>query len=45
MVAQLGRLGKNILYLLEKNEIDIEKCKAQAYDHASVMSGNSSGAD
>ena len=29
-------IGKNILSLLEKIEIDIEKCRAQAYDGAST---------
>ena len=29
---------KSILSLLEKSEIDIEKCRAQAYDGASAMS-------
>ena len=37
-------VGKNILSLLEKSKIDIEKCRVQAYDSANVMSGNSSGA-
>ena len=27
-------IGENILALLEKNNIDIEKCRAQAYDGA-----------
>ena len=35
-------VGENILSLLEKNEIDIEKCRA--YDGASATCGNSSGA-
>ena len=35
-------IGKNILSLLERNEIDVEKCRAQAYDGASAMNGNSS---
>ena len=35
-------LGENILSLLEKDEIDIEKCRE--YDGASATYGNSSGA-
>ena len=35
-------VGENILSLLEKNEIDIEKCRA--YDGARATCGNSSGA-
>ena len=35
-------IGKKILFLLEKNKIDIEKSRAQAYDGASAMSSNSS---
>ena len=35
-------IGENILSLLEKNEIDIEKCRA--YDGASATYGNCSGA-
>ena len=35
-------IGENILSLLEKNEIDIEKCRE--YDGASAICGNSSGA-
>ena len=37
-------IGKSILSLLERNDIDIEKCRAQAYNGASAMNGNSSGA-
>ena len=37
-------IGENILALLEKNNIDIEKCRAQAYDGASAMCSSSSGA-
>ena len=37
-------IGKDILSLLENNEIDIEKCRAQACGGASAMGGNSSGA-
>ena len=37
-------IGESILSLLGKNKIDIEKCRAQAYDGASVICGNSSGA-
>ena len=35
-------VGENILSLLQKNEIDIEKCRV--YDGASATCGNSSGA-
>ena len=44
-VRPIGQnIGKNILSLLEKSEIDIKKCRAQAYDGASAIWGNNSGA-
>ena len=37
-------IDKNILSLLVTKQIDVEKCRSQAYDSANAMSSNSSGA-
>ena len=41
---QVRLLKNSISLLLQRNEIDLSKCRAQAYDGASAMSSEASGA-
>ena len=41
---QVRLLKNSILLLLQRNEIDLSKCRAQTYDGASAMSSEASGA-
>ena len=42
--ATVQTIGNSILLLLQRNEIDISKCRAQAYDGASAMNSEVPGA-
>ena len=44
VIGNIRGIGNNILLLLQRNGIDLSKCRAQAHDGTSALSSEASGA-